>query len=271
LAHGKILSTKSKKLAAAIRFSSFCTQDANETSHVEIELDIRLKMACLLVQHCYHGSIVTGLSKNRRECCQELMELALITEEYLCPSLLAECEMRLLSARPNTCFCWCCCESIVKSSETAHEDDELNLFSEFVECSYSISSSAILVNIDTAIDLVAATQEISHWQGRKINIINNHDCGVKGEKNKIKSGQTPPMLSMAPFLLVKLAALKTIILNFIKCLSSDSYVEYLNAILSEDENLRNKPLKTATNDVALAMLYNCLEEYMTHANSTNVY
>jgi len=159
LAHGKILSTKRKKLAAAIRFSSFCTQDANKSSNVEIELDIRLKMACLLIQHCYHGSIVTGLSKNRRECCQELMELALIAEEYLCPSLLAKCEMRLLSARPNTCFYWCCCESIVKASETAHDDYELDLFSEFVECSYSISSSAILVNIDIAIDLVAATVE----------------------------------------------------------------------------------------------------------------
>ena len=85
--------------------------------------------------------------------------MALIAEEYLCPSLLAKCEMRLPSARPNTCFYWCCCESIVKASETAHDDYELDLFSEFVECSYSISSSAILVNIDIAIDLVAATVE----------------------------------------------------------------------------------------------------------------
>ena len=94
LAHKSILSSKSDKLRAAIHFVSMSTKAG---SKVEIQLDISLDLVKMFVTHCYHGSIVFGLSQNIYRCCEQLLNLSVIAQMYLCPSLLLECEMRLHS------------------------------------------------------------------------------------------------------------------------------------------------------------------------------
>lgn len=111
-AHKSILSKKSAKFEAAFRFADMRSADTEDSSYVtEVELDLSLRYVRLLIVHCYHGSLVTGLSSNRTEFVQDLLQLFFIAEEFLCASLALECEMRLLSATPYTCFCFNCCET----------------------------------------------------------------------------------------------------------------------------------------------------------------
>ena len=111
-AHKSILSKKSAKFEAAFRFADMRSADTEDSSYVtEVELDLSLRYVRLLIVHCYHGSLVTGLSSNRTEFVQDLLQLYFIAEEFLCASLALECEMRLLSATPYSCFCVNCCET----------------------------------------------------------------------------------------------------------------------------------------------------------------
>lgn len=108
-----ILSSKSAKIEAAIRFEekkvglSGCDRD-----YVEVPLDISFEYFFLLTQHCYHGSIFFGLPEDPVKCCEDLLSLYHLAVEYLCPTLAAECEMRLLSSNPYQCFCSNCCEKV---------------------------------------------------------------------------------------------------------------------------------------------------------------
>jgi len=117
-AHKSILIQKCVKLEAAIRFEEM-KQNIDGSSVLEIALDLPLRQFCFLIQHCYHGSICSGLPSDLTECCQEILELYLLSLEYLCPSLALECEMRLLSSNPYKCFCWNCCDRSESNSKLA--------------------------------------------------------------------------------------------------------------------------------------------------------
>ena len=99
--HKSILSSKSAKLDAALRFTAL-------NGEKEVRLDVSFRAASFLLQHCYHGSILRGLSPSPSDRCRELLELSLLAEEFLCPSLVLECEMRLLSDDGTECFGRCC-------------------------------------------------------------------------------------------------------------------------------------------------------------------
>ncbi len=112
-AHKSILSFKSGKFEAAIRFAEMKTIDSHDSSSVvEVELNTPLRYLKLLVTHCYHGSLVNGLSSDLNQCVQELLDLYLISQEFLCPSLALECEARLISANPFKCYCCLCCDKV---------------------------------------------------------------------------------------------------------------------------------------------------------------
>jgi hypothetical protein len=162
LAHAFVLSHSSDKLAAAIRFASMSREQADEEqpriTHArltEIHLDVSAATCRQMLEHMYHGSITRGLSRDRHHGCQELLELLLVAEEYLCRSLVQECEMRLLSS--DQCFrgCFCCyCRAKVGRIPT-----ELNR--KTLECFYRVSGPSWLVTPAQALDVLAIVQHVS--------------------------------------------------------------------------------------------------------------
>jgi len=108
IAHKSIISQKSEKIKAAIHFSDAISAESRTTIH----LDGPTSILVLFLSHCYHGSIFHGLSADIDLCTEQLLELYLMAEEYLCTTLARECEMRLMSECPYKCYCWYCCSEI---------------------------------------------------------------------------------------------------------------------------------------------------------------
>jgi len=107
LAHKSIVSAKSGKLAAQIRFTKGHLQERPSSDRLAVHVDLPLLAAKMLLSHCYHGSITFGWMKSSLKQCHQLLEMALVAEEYLCPSLLLECEIRLLMQTSSRCECIC--------------------------------------------------------------------------------------------------------------------------------------------------------------------
>ena len=144
-AHKSILSYKSGKFEAAIRFADMNSCNVDHASSItEVSLDTPLRYVRLLVTHCYHGSIVTGLSSDLTQCVQELLDLYLIAQEFLCPSLSLECEMRLLSATPYRCYCWNCCDRVEANTRMNGTEDDM-------VCFYDVEVSKYMCSIDSNI------------------------------------------------------------------------------------------------------------------------
>ena len=119
LAHKSIVSAHCGKLAAQIRFTESNTQELLQ-DHLVVQVDNISSplVAKMLLCHCYHGSILFGLRKTPTEQCNQLIELATLADEYLCPSLLLECELRLLERRSaSLCLCPHCSGGTVLSKE----------------------------------------------------------------------------------------------------------------------------------------------------------
>ena len=121
--HSQILSTKCEKLGAAIRFRSNTDVDMIN-SVLEIPITMDSKLCKFFLQHIYHGSMSIGWSNDGQpsQNVSDLLELMLIGEEYICPSLIQECELRLLgamipSSQLGECVCPSCCKSIRISTD----------------------------------------------------------------------------------------------------------------------------------------------------------
>ena len=102
-AHRSIVSVRCGKLAAQIRFTE---SNSSDVDRLTIHVDLPPLVTKMLLSHIYHGSVSFGLRGSPTEQCQQLLELALLAEEYLCPSLLLECELRLLE-RSSCTLCIC--------------------------------------------------------------------------------------------------------------------------------------------------------------------
>jgi ankyrin repeat protein len=150
LAHGALLSQKSAKLGAALRFASMSiSESAEATSLVEVPMRASSKICRWMLQHIYHGSILSGeLSRDGQECCWELMELLLAAEEFICRSLVQECEMRLLAADPRQCFCVSCART-----ET--------ILDQQVDCHYLVDGPSHCITPDSALDVLAVAQHVN--------------------------------------------------------------------------------------------------------------
>jgi hypothetical protein len=149
LAHGSIMSQKSAKLAAAVRFATMNQAEATD-GITEIPVGIDPRLCQLMLQHMYHGSISFGWSRSSEQNTRDILELLFVAEEFLCPSLVQECEMRLLSASPTSCFCWSCAKTVrhVKCNE------------KLVECMYFVDGSCQLVTAKTALDILAILEHL---------------------------------------------------------------------------------------------------------------
>ena len=102
--------------------------ESDPDHNIEVQLDISFLNFFFLVCHCYHGSIVAGLDSRPSICCQQLLDLFFIANEYLCFSLAQECELRILSCNPYKCHCWNCCETLER-----YDHDEFSM-----RCYYSV-------------------------------------------------------------------------------------------------------------------------------------
>ena len=114
-----IVGMKSAKLAAAIRFSSMSRSalDGSALSPVEVETGIPARSCLLLLEHIFHGSIVSMGQSGRDELCSLLLDMLLLAEDLLCPSLAEESILRMLSSDSTKCLCSRCTQSSLFTDE----------------------------------------------------------------------------------------------------------------------------------------------------------
>lgn len=223
LAHSDALIAKSAKLAAAINFS---TMARSKDIH-QIEVSMSRDECQRMLQHIYYGSIVASLPENAQELTTALLDLVLIGEEFICPGLVQECEMRLLSRRPRRCVCSQC--------NRAKED-----------CwSYRAAGPSALITPDTALDVLAIAQHgynayHGSEHGYQINI---------GWYRTFTSLWTPmiPSISIGPLEALKEAALRCLLLDFDAVSRTSSFLQHQES--------------SETSQQAEWLLHSCLEEY----------
>jgi ankyrin repeat protein len=147
--HGSIVSQKSAKIASAVRFAKM-NQSFGHNKPPEIQVAVEPRLCKLMLQHFYHGSISCGWSRGREQSCRDILELMLVAEEFLCLSLIQECEMRLLSTDPTRCFCWSCAKAV----RCLSGKDRLS------ECMYCVDGSCSLLTGTSVLDVLAVVQHM---------------------------------------------------------------------------------------------------------------
>jgi len=163
-AHRSIVSTKCGKLAAQIRFTESNSSDGDRLT---VHVDLPQLVAKMILSHIYHGSITFGLRGSPPEQCQQLLELA---EEYLCPSLLLECELRLLERSSCTlCICPQCSGgkqiSQCLKKATDNLDESLSMFCKPIgvhiyKSSIVSSNSKSRITAQNGLDILAVAQQL---------------------------------------------------------------------------------------------------------------
>ena len=161
MVHESVVATKSAKLAAAIRFAKMqnnsCRGSAWSSGRPVLHVDISSKSCAWMLEHIYHGSIVSGLSREKAQICQDLLELMIVAEEFLCFSLLQECEMRLLHHEQHVCFCWSCSRAV-----RHHAGEEKGV----ADCLCVASGPSCFVDGSTALDVLAPIQHLEGLAGQ---------------------------------------------------------------------------------------------------------
>jgi ankyrin repeat protein len=232
LAHKSILESKSSKLEAAIRFAEMNEEEKN-VERTEILLDVSFDSMKLFVQHCYHGSIIFGLSPNQAVCCQQLLELYALGQEYLCPSLSLECEMRLLASDPYRCVCPQCCDKI--------EVDEEGL-TPLIVCHYCTKGPSKLMTAENLLGIIAELEELNQLENCYHINVNAMDVYCR------------------PLETIWSIAWMSTILNFADVLKSDSYLSVFHSTMREYTD-RETPeqLECFGDEIGVLLLKNCMD------------
>ncbi|KAL7432138.1 hypothetical protein ACHAXM_002970 [Skeletonema potamos] len=169
LLHKSIISARSGKLAAAIHFIECQRYDGK----LCVSIDLPLLIAKMLICHCYHGSISFGLMASPLRRSEQLLELALVAEEYLCPSLLMEVEIRMLETKSNDCFCAYCSGAamppkdvstcLVANEFLAHARQnigECHAFGVYFYKATRIIASPSLISPESALNVLAVAKQL---------------------------------------------------------------------------------------------------------------
>jgi len=242
VAHGHIVGDKCGFLRSAIDFESSKRNQnhgsafKSESTDTPLEIHVSnysLRMVQWILQHCYHGSIVSGLSPNPQICCDELLELAKIAEEILCPSLLNECEMRLLAGKCNRCFCWCCCRTVDQKTKNGE-----------LTCFYEVRLPSSLICARNAIRIIETAEHFS--------------SSVSGPGHKLRTLGTKNVDLPRPFLAVKHISLKVLLQEFLCFWKSDSFVSYYHEVLMEYDDV--VPCQKYEDLVAMNLVQSILDE-----------
>eukprot|EP00584_Thalassiosira_punctigera_P022424 CAMPEP_0172563206 /NCGR_PEP_ID=MMETSP1067-20121228/99966_1 /TAXON_ID=265564 ORGANISM="Thalassiosira punctigera, Strain Tpunct2005C2" /NCGR_SAMPLE_ID=MMETSP1067 /ASSEMBLY_ACC=CAM_ASM_000444 /LENGTH=637 /DNA_ID=CAMNT_0013353605 /DNA_START=141 /DNA_END=2054 /DNA_ORIENTATION=+ len=271
LAHKSIVSSKSEKLAAHIRFTEGHEREYSLEGRLSVHVDLPLLTAKMLLCHCYHGSIIFGLVKSPMKQCHQLLEMALIAEEYLCPSLLLECEIRLLM-QPSfpSCICLHCSSGAISSKEHIHcpirlqclekaqknfDNDSLLLYCEpmgvyaYKTSTFIMSSSRNgLVTPESAIDVLAVAQQLE--QSSSLRDLYTMKYCRSGSIDDPNSTMVMPSYCgwdinvekdvgagciAVPFASVKMMAIWIMLRDFSEVIRSNSYLRQIKSDDDEDE------------------------------------
>jgi hypothetical protein len=104
---------------------------------------------------------------------EQLLELALVAEEYLCPSLLMEVEIRMLETKSNDCFCAYCSGAamppkdvstcLVANEFLAHARQnigECHAFGVYFYKATRIIASPSLISPESALNVLAVAKQL---------------------------------------------------------------------------------------------------------------
>ncbi len=264
LAHKSIVSARSGKLAAHIRFIESREEESSNGAKISLNVEIPLLAAMMLLSHCYHGSIAFGLKKSLAEQCNQLMEMALIAEEYICPSLLLECELRLVMPTShlekydcNPCICSQCngCLSSSEKSEVPYDSQNFN--SSDVKsacCEYAgfyiyetrtfvktTTDNTGLITPENCLDILAIAQQLEQSSCFQRNLYGLKYCYSSGTNNCLTSTSSCGDVSiddgkvvhsdycvLAPFAAAKLIAVWMMLRNFPAVVRSKAYLHQID-------------------------------------------
>jgi ankyrin repeat protein len=242
--HSSILSQKSAKLASAVRFAKMNQPESRDESP-EIQVAISSRLCKWMLQHIYHGSIACGWSRGREQNHHEILELMLIAEEFLCHSLIQECEMRLLSSDPTACFCWSCAKAVRCHSEKKR----------LAECVYVVDGPSRLLMGHSVLDVLAVLQ---HFESMEVNYnisaVPLSLCSLKCmPATKTWGNMNGVWTSHRAVGLLKETAIVTILTKFSEVIRSGSFQE--SAALNKESDVSGYEMSQQA-----LLLQMCLEE-----------
>jgi hypothetical protein len=252
LAHSQILAQKSGKLAAAIRFANMNHTD--DSNPVEIEIGVSAKICQWLLQHIYHGSIASGWDPDP---CDSVLELALVAEEFLCPSLLLECEMRLLASNATACYCWSCCVAVRRVDQDSER-------CQMAQCLYRARGPSQMLTAHTSMNALAVCQQLSS----AVNIEDNHrikfwpkpqyPLTYQSTKKAWVNFDSSVRILNAPFAAVQDAAIGAMLLHYPRVLKSESFLGHVRSMV--DENPVEESVIHQEHEAQIMLLQMCLDE-----------
>ena len=243
-AHSEIVAKASEKLAAAIRFSDMSSN--NDKTITTIELQAPRKVGRWMLQHMYHGSIVSGLSNNNIESLtNDLMDLLLFADECFCSSLVQECEMRLLSANP----CHCLCQSCVTLVRGDNDDEQ---------CFYRTMGPSICITSSSVLDLYALAQQVGDSQIHT----NAYKIAMSWSETSMASLLQSASI-VQPLECLKEAAIRYMLLNF------ESLLDQLSIEEADNENAPLWVLQACLQDMCLSPMTHIVRPRQWSTKPTN--
>ena len=274
LVHKSIISARSGKLAAAIHFMEAQGRDTKE-GKLCVSIDLPLLLAKMLVCHIYHGSISFGLMASPLKRSEQLLELALVAEEYLCPSLLMEVEMRMLETKNDDCFCAYCSGAAM----TPKDESTCPIAIEFLDRAeqnvgdchsqpsgiyfykashFNVSS---LISPESAINVLAVAQQLNLSSSSENGsyalkyTTKPHDESVASTEINVNGNRNAGVLT-APFLACRIVASVTLLRDFKRFMEQSE----------KDDDADDIPLLTGgerhseVDESCILLLRSCIEE-----------
>ena len=279
LAHKSIVSIRCGKLAASIRFN-----EANSESErcLEVHVDLSPTVAKILLCHIYHGSIAFGLLQDKSQQCRQLLELALLADEYLCPSLMLECEVRLLAASAHgTCICKHCgggsvltrnetkCRVHLRCLDDASREDCRGLCQavgvyDLRVTSFVAPDNSGLINSETALDVIAVGQQLAEssregcfWlKYTRARAIEN--CALAFNSGFIDPDDHNSGCLEVPFEAAKMFSIWLVLRDFTSVMTSPSFLRQSDH--SDGEEIDEGTLADGYEKDATLLLQMCLQE-----------
>ena len=192
---------------------------------------------------------------NLRIYAQDLLNLMVVGEETLTHSLIQECEMRLLGCQPIKCFCWNCCGTSVRTSDSTI-------------CTYRVQGPSMLLTGNNGLDVLAFCQYYLEEQEPELSALSASSKGLRYQiKNYCDDGDLSSTIA-SPIQLLKNTAVQTILIQFAQVLKSQSFLDSVEWNTSRHKDINNNN-KNNNNALLLSqqilLLQTCLEE-LTRSN-----
>ena len=275
--HSAIVCQKSEKMGAAFRFISTgrrqdnsCDYDDGSNMCVETSVDLSRQMCLWFLHHIYHGSLPSSVwaLDSFGQVRHNLLELLVIGEEFMCPSLVQECEVRLLlsAEEEQRCYCWHCCSRTgpIEDGKAAccYGTEPRNLF-----CTTSLRSIRKqdgTVDVESVLDVLAVAQQVGDSIGscrdeEHCSLFVAPEDGMMHSKTKLLD-QTNTLLRLQPLEALRMFATIFILDNFYAVVQSSSFRSHVD--LGGDFTPNAKGMASVEEATSQLLLQMCLEEFL---------